>query len=351
MGREEVSVPQWVKSICKAELHAHLSGSVRASTLRELLNLPGNEAIREQAQGLVDVQNGRTLKQCFDLFPIIHELIKNADTLQMIVYQVLEDFASDNVVYLELRTTPRTSEHMSAAVYLQTVIQAVEKYHRENRDGVVCRLIVSVSRHLPVEQAWESVEVVRKIRQEWNNEGGDESRSNDLIVGFELSGNPNKGKWSDFHPVFDFIRTNLKLPVSLHFGEVLNDEECLQMLEFKPNRVGHAVVLSPRVVSHLLQDKSVGVEVCITSNLVTQSVRSVSEHPVVTHLIPARHPFCLCTDDPGIFVTTLSKEYALLAQATGLVEGDLKRLAIQGLKLAFCEEQDVIERLARKIQE
>lgn len=349
MGRGDVSVPQWIKSLYKAELHAHLSGCVRASTMRELLDLPGNEGIRMRAKGLVDVQNGRTLKQCFELFPIIHELIRDVSTLRMVVYQVLEDFASDNVIYLELRTTPRTSKHMSAEVYLQTVIGAVEKYHEKNPEGLVCRLVVSVSRHLSVEQAWESVEVVRRImkeRNEWRHNG---TCSNSLIVGFELSGNPNKGKWSDFLPVFDFIRSDLKFPVSLHFGEVLNDEECLQMLEFKPERVGHAVVLSPRVASRLVQDISIGVEVCITSNLVTQSVRSVSEHPVVTQLIPAGHPFCLCTDDPGVFETTLSEEYAQLVQATGLVLVDLKRIAVQGLQLSFCKDRDVIKKLADKM--
>jgi adenosine deaminase len=34
-------------------------------------------------------------------------------------------------------------------------------------------------------------------------------------------------------------------------------------------------------------------------------------------LYKAKHPIVICTDDPGIFCTTLSREYALAASCLG----------------------------------
>lgn len=313
--------------------------------LRELLDAPGNEEIRERATGLLEAKSGRALKQCFELFPIIHDLIQDAPTLRRVVLQVLSDFAADNVIYLELRTTPRSSALMSPTLYLRTVLEAIDAYHQQNKDGLVCRVLVSISRHLPVEDARTSIAVMENILQETD------TQLKHLIVGVELSGNPTKGKWSDFCPLFDDIRTRLKLPVSLHFGEVHNDKECYEMLKYKPERVGHAVIMSPPVWAQLLESPSVGIEVCLTSNLVTDSVKSVSEHPVITQLIPAGHSFCLCTDDAGIFETTLSEEYTRLVDATNCCKEDLKRFAYHGLLLAFCRDDELMNRLKRKILE
>lgn len=56
--------------------------------------------------------------RCFELFRLIHELTTDVETVDRItrevisfgrikVLKVIEDFANENVKYLELRTTPR----------------------------------------------------------------------------------------------------------------------------------------------------------------------------------------------------------------------------------------------------
>ena len=50
---------------------------------------------------------GRTLSECFELFALIHSLTTDHDLITSMTQEVLEDFAADNVVHLELRTTPK----------------------------------------------------------------------------------------------------------------------------------------------------------------------------------------------------------------------------------------------------
>jgi hypothetical protein len=59
----------------------------------------------------------RTLADCFALFDVIHRLTTRHETVTRITREVVEDFASDGVLYLELRTTPkaRGAAHATAA--------------------------------------------------------------------------------------------------------------------------------------------------------------------------------------------------------------------------------------------
>jgi adenosine deaminase len=56
-------------------------------------------------------------------------------------------------------------------------------------------------------------------------------------------------------------------------------------------------------------------------------------------LARAGHPVVLCTDDSGVFATTLSREYALAAVAFRLGATQLRRLAAAGVEHAFAEPQ------------
>lgn len=168
----------------------------------------------------------------------------------------------------------------------------------------------------------------------------------ELIVGFELSDGPHKGSWDNFRHLLENVRTRLQLPISLHFGKTSNEEECLSMLDFHPDRVGHAVIMTDRGANRLLETSpKIGVEVCLNSNLITKSTDTVTNHPVSKVLIPADHPFCLCTDDCGIFDTTLSDEYGRLVECLNLQRADAEKLALRGSELAFCKDEELMGRL------
>jgi adenosine deaminase len=56
------------------------------------------------------LEGNRDLRKCFGIFHEIHKLISTRDILKRVLMEVLEDFMADNVIYLELRSTPRTLE-------------------------------------------------------------------------------------------------------------------------------------------------------------------------------------------------------------------------------------------------
>ncbi len=52
-------------------------------------------------------------------------------------------------------------------------------------------------------------------------------------------------------------------------------------------------------------------------------------------MLLAGHPVVLCTDDQGVFQTSLSKEYAIAAQAFHLTEDDLWTIVLHSVDYTF----------------
>jgi adenosine deaminase len=324
---------KWCHELPKCELHAHLSGSIRDETLAEFLHDADDPTVHRQAAPLINSKTGRSLKQCFALFPLIHKLVNTREKVTRVVTEILEDYEHDNCMYLELRTTPRRqSDTLSALDYILCVLQAIADYHRRDPvPSLVCRVLLSVSRDAPVSSAQDAVEMARGFLSL-----PESHPVCNLVVGLELSGNPMIGQWSDFEPVFSKARREFgaRLPISLHFGEVLDDAESQEMLDFGPDRVGHAVCMSKTTAQRLL-DMQLPVEVCLSSNMKTLSAPSVAEHPAISILYPAGHPICFCCDDCGIFTTTLSKEYYLASSEGGLSKQDLVRITENSIGMSF----------------
>lgn len=63
----------------------------------------------------------RTLAECFKLFDVIHKVTTNLKTVTRIAQEVVQDFAEDNVVYLELRTTPKVKSALAKQSFCQAL--------------------------------------------------------------------------------------------------------------------------------------------------------------------------------------------------------------------------------------
>lgn len=124
-----------LESLAKVELHAHLNGCIREATLFDLAkecsvalsNQLFHPEIRSLATAVTEseVQCGqfpstlsddpptffnirpRSLQDCLAIFAEIPKCVDDLISLRRITLEALEDFAQHNVVYLELRSTPK----------------------------------------------------------------------------------------------------------------------------------------------------------------------------------------------------------------------------------------------------
>lgn len=371
------------KQLPKCELHAHMNGCIRISTILSLASelesthQSGPGLSMEETRFLRDNATDRSLSQCFQLFSIIHRVTTSHNAVTRIAREVVEDFAADNVKYLELRTTPKNNprEGMSKESYVEAVLAGIEssfeaertffahdgvltasdrnpqaawtqaaetspgttqstarefpqealcingKPRRETFQGIVVRLLLSIDRREDTASALETVRLAASLRHRG-------------IVGIDLSGNPSVGHWSTFLPALQHAR-ELGLPVTLHCAEVVNEAEADAMLDFQPERLGHVCCLSEKQWQRLRALK-IPLELCLTSNVMTESVQDYCNHHL-REVHRDRHPVALCTDDTGVFSTTLSREYALAAVALKLSDEQLKGLCSEAFRYAFVD--------------
>ncbi|XP_020086608.1 adenosine deaminase-like protein isoform X2 [Ananas comosus] len=291
---------------------------------------------------------GRSLPECFQLFDLYHILTTDHETVTRITKEVVEDFAAENVVYLELRTTPKKNEAkgMTKRSYMKAVIDGLRSVDtvdvafinssRENclesavsssthgkieRKRIFIRLLLSIDRRETTEAAMETIDLAREMKDFG-------------VVGIDLSGNPVIGQWETFLPALKHAK-DLGLPITIHCGEVPNRKEIQAMLDFFPQRMGHVCCLEDEEWRRLKSLK-IPVEICLTSNVRTERVPSVEFHHFVD-LYKAQHPLVLCTDDPGLFSTSLSNEYYLVAVTFGLNKGDMLQLARKAIEHVFAD--------------
>src|SRR3954470_13080940 len=143
-----------LRQLPKAELHCHLDGSMRPSTLLELardqrVTLPKQSP--EELAEFMRVDDANNLEDYLRRFDVTISVLQTEEALERAAYELAEDAAEDGVRYIEIRNAPILN-----VVQGLTLVQAVEAPLRglrkaEKDFGVIGRFIICALRHFPAE--------------------------------------------------------------------------------------------------------------------------------------------------------------------------------------------------------
>ncbi|KAK6533474.1 hypothetical protein TWF694_002413 [Orbilia ellipsospora] len=318
----------------KLELHAHLTGSIRRETLGEIWRKrKEQEPDFDLEDPLVAMPPGKVDFDLTSFFPLFskytYNLVNSEWSVEYATKQVLQDFESDGVVYLELRTIPRAFEEtgLTKEGYVQTILKAIKSF---NSEKMHTRLILAIDRQNTPPEAMNTVELAIKYRDE---EG--------LVVGVDLCGNPAAGDVRIFRDAFKKAKAN-GLGITLHFAEIerqpIKDELDI-LLSFQPDRLGHAIHTSEKVLREI-RSRKLCIELCLSCN-------------VYAKMLPCRHdngsfldhhfkywwrtdcPVALGTDDIGVFLSSLSNEHYLASQHFRVNKYELWHLPFYSIDAIF----------------
>lgn len=271
----------------------------------------------------------------FRQFLYISRFVSTTEDLALVVDDVLERLAWDNVIYAEITLAPRKFVRMGIPypALVETLETAVERSpYREKLD---VRFVMDMVRDLGPDRGLELVD--------WIHE-----RPSPLVVAIGLGGSEGYPPELSVKP-FAAARA-LGLHRTVHAGEGSGAPSIWGAIErLGAERIDHGTRTyeNPTLVEYLANTQ-IPLNMCLTSNVRLGVVPSYEKHPAYDYL-RAGIPVTLGTDDPSFFGTTLSEELAIFAKTFG-VEFEtliqLQRNAINASFLAEEEREGVIDRLS-----
>jgi adenosine deaminase len=307
-----------LQSIPKVELHRHLECSMRLPTFLELAEEMGLEipnTLEEIKEEFLVTQPMRDLQSVLKKFMRTQAVLSSEEILSRITFEAIEDAVAEGIKILELRWAPTFIAEGHPHLNFDRIIQAV----RRGADmaahlPIAVGFISIIQRTLPVEQAERVVDFTLDHK--------------DFFMALDLADNEEGFDPRPFQKPFDRAR-NAGLHITVHAGEALipqaaeNVKTSIEVLGAE--RIGHGVQIAkdPRIVD-LVRQKAIPLELCVTSNWLTQAVPSLTAHPV-RQLLDAGVPVTINTDDPGVFDTNMIREYEILSQHYRFTESDFHR--------------------------
>jgi len=133
----------------KLELHAHLNGSLSVTTISTLLDHHlatwPEEPMPSGAQTLIQQGEKGTFDDPFQMFGLVHKITDNVEAVALATRSVIQDFADDGCIYLELRTTPRKmAGRMTKQEYVHAVVTQIlkSKLSCPSISGIIMLLLI-----------------------------------------------------------------------------------------------------------------------------------------------------------------------------------------------------------------
>lgn len=343
MSNETVPLNQFF-SLPKVELHRHLEGSLRLTTMLDIADRHGVTVPVSMfnLSGLVQVQDQdpMTFTNFLEKFKTLRLFYKSPDVIHRVTQEAIEDAARDNIRYMELRFTPvalSRAEGFPLHDVMDWVASSASESARKN--NIKVGLIASVNRHespeLAEQVAWLAAEHIK-----------------DGLVGLDLAGNEAEFKAEPFKDIFKEAKQS-GLHVTIHAGEWGPAENVREAIEVMgAERIGHGVrVLEDEKVVALAKERGTTFEVCVTSNYQSGVVKSLPEHPL-PRMIEAGLNVTVNTDDPSVSRITLSHEYQHIGENMNVSFEVLRDSVLKAAQASFLRDaakKDLVESLRQEL--
>lgn len=321
------------------DLHRHLDGNVRASTILELgrqfnMALPASdiEGLRPHVQVIDNAPNLMAFLEKLDWGV---KVLGDYDACRRIAVENVADAVAQGIDYTELRFSPyymAQSHNLHPEGVVEAVVDGVKSAAAEQ--DIQVNLIGILSRTYGVDKCQYELDALLAHR-------------NDLVA-VDLAGDEFNFPGELFVEHFKQVR-DAYLGVTVHAGEARDAQSVWQAIqELGATRIGHGVkaIEDPQLMDYL-RDNRIGIESCLTSNILTSTVAELHNHPLkqfLQHGVLAT----INTDDPAVQGIELDNEYNHAAAIAGLDNNLIHQAQANAVEIAFLSDSEKAALLAKK---
>ncbi|MFE6778005.1 adenosine deaminase [Streptomyces sp. NPDC057702] len=314
----------FIAGLPKAELHVHHVGSASPRIVAELAARHPDSKVPKDPAALVDFFTFRDFAHFIDVYLSVVDLIRDAEDVRLLTYEIARDMARQNIRYAELTVTPFSSTRRG--IPDAAFVEAIEDARKgaEAELGVTLRWCFDI----PGEAGLEAAEETTRIALDLQPDG---------LISFGLGGPEIGVPRPQFKPYFDrAIAAGLhSVP---HAGETTGPQTVWDALTaLRAERIGHGTssAQDPKLLQ-FLAEHGIPLEVCPTSNIATRAVATLEEHPI-RDMVAAGVLVTVNTDDPPMFGTDLNNEYAVAARLLDLDAVGVAALAKNAVTASFLD--------------
>jgi adenosine deaminase len=317
---------QDIQRLPKTDLHVHLDGSLRLTTILELaqeqkVKLPGDTV--ETIAPFVEVGDDcESLVDYLRAFDVTLSVMQTYDSLVRTAFELAEDAAKENVRYMEVRYSPIL--HQQKGMTLHNIVQAVleglakaEKAYNIKTGVILCGI-----RHISPDMSNKLADLTVAFK----NKG---------VVGFDLAGAEEDFPAKKHRDAFSRVLAN-NINCTLHAGEAYGPESIHQAIHLcGAHRIGHGVrLIEDGDLLNYVNDHRIPLECCPSSNVQTRAVKRMEDHPIRLFYDMGLR-VTVNTDNRMVTKTTVSQEYQVLHDQLGFTLDEIKEVIIMGFKSAF----------------
>jgi adenosine deaminase len=320
-----MEVEQLIKKLPKAEQHVHIVGSTRPETLLWLAEKGGLDKPFKTSRDAENFFRFTSFRHFISVYSTVVDCITDENQFERITYEMLESDARCNVQYVEASFS--APDHVLKGLDYGKMLDAINRgISRARMDfGVECNVRVDLVRNYGPEKGMEVLDWVES--------------KNDNIVSIDLGGSEERFPAKPYKSVYQRAR-RMGLHLVAHAGEAAGPKSIWQAVtELEVEHVGHAVaaIQEPKLMEHL-KKRNIAIESCPTSNVRTQVVNAIKNHPIRVF-----HNFGLVvtlnTDDPSMFGTDMNNEYLQLHHQLGFSLQELFNLSLNAVNSSFLPEE------------
>ncbi len=324
----------FVRNLPKAELHLHLEGCVGPGRLLALARKYGTEYASLSAAELTEkLYRYGSLHEFLGAFKVVCQHVRAKEDYGGILEDLAESLLRQGVFYAEIIYSPSIPWiwGRDGREILRHLLKTGARFEEK---GLVIRWILDCVRQFGVEAAWRTARLAAEHRS-----GG--------VVALGMGGDELSLPLAEYREVFLWAKAH-EIYAHVHAGEIGEPDQVWSALQdLGANRIGHGVQAArdPRLIEYL-REHAVGLDVCLTSNLRTRAWAPLSQHPFPL-LYRRGVPVTLNTDDPGLFQTSLTREYLKASRIFGLTARDLQRIALQAVRCSFLPHEAKMAHMQR----
>lgn len=321
--------------IPKVELHRHLECSMRLTTLTDLARQAGLQVPQDPhalRKMFLVTEPMRDLESVLAKFLVTQQVLTSEQALERIAFECVEDAAREGIRILELRYAPtfitQGHPHLSFEKIHEAFLRGIE---RARALPIAVGLIAIIQRTNSLRDAERVTDFAIAHR--------------DTFIALDLADNEVGFDAKPFAPMFAKAR-KAGLGVTVHSGEAIFPGASQAPVEavryLGAQRIGHGLQIhnDPQAIE-FIRSHGIPLELCPTSNWLTNAVPSLKEHPF-RRLMEQGVSVTINSDDPGVFGIDLVHEYDVLAHEHAFTRAEFDRcndIAAAASFIPFAQKQ------------